>query len=117
LIIIKLFVPVTAEISKQLNDCHGKIIVTLPDFVPKINAIEEECTSLKYSVVIGDSADVGWLDFSSMLESDPASALILKGTEIDTDNFVAIIPYSSGTTVIHTKYSKEFTSYVGSYAK
>jgi len=112
-------VPVPDEISKQLNDCHGKIIVTLPDFVPKINAIKEQCPSLKFTVVIGDSADSGWLDFFSTLECDPASAKISSGTEIDTDNFVAIIPYSSGTTVIHKKPFLVFLGiyFIQSYAK
>jgi len=86
------------EISRQINDCQAKLIVTLPNFLPQVEAAKKQCPSLQSVVVIGDSAD-GCHSFFEMLKTDPKSAKILKGSEIDTADFAAILPYSSGTTV------------------
>jgi len=84
-----------------VNNCQSKLIVTTAELSPKVKAAKKRCPTLQFVVLIGDEMeqDDPDLSFSEMLKADPSCAKLLKGSEIDTTDYVAVLPYSSGTTV------------------
>ncbi|CAL8097190.1 unnamed protein product [Orchesella dallaii] len=86
-----------AEIAKQVNDCKAKIIVTLSQFAPIVREVQKLSSTLKSVIVIGDPVD-GCHSFSEMVKVNSQGVEFAKGTQFDTTDELAILPYSSGTT-------------------
>ncbi|OXA62362.1 4-coumarate--CoA ligase 2 [Folsomia candida] len=85
-----------AEIAKQVADCGGKVLVTIPQFLPAVEKVMEESPTLKSVVVVGEAG--GHHSFFDMLNTDVSSARFLRGSDINTLRETAVLPYSSGTT-------------------
>ncbi len=76
---------------------ESKIVVTIPALLPVIRRAVAECPTLKSVVVVGEAAE-GCHTFSEMVKADSSEAEFLKGADIDTKDYVALLPFSSGTT-------------------
>jgi non-ribosomal peptide synthetase component E (peptide arylation enzyme) len=85
-------------VAKQINDCEGKTILTTFDLIPLVRAVMKKCPTLKSVIVVGDPVE-GCHTFSEMLKTERSSAKILLGSELNTLEETALLPYSSGTTV------------------
>ncbi len=79
------------ELTKQLNDCSARFIVTVPPFLDK--ALEAAAQSQVEEVFVFGEAE-GATPFSSLVRPD------LEPPEVDIDPAVdlCVLPYSSGTT-------------------
>ncbi|CAL8109916.1 unnamed protein product [Orchesella dallaii] len=89
------------EIGKQLADCQAKCIVTLPLFLPYILQAKSAypfLASLKV-IIIGEPQE-GCHTFAEMLRVDSSSANLASSSDPDlnTEEDVILLPYSSGTT-------------------
>ena len=82
---------------RQIQDSEAKSIVTIPAFLPIVQAYQKSNPNLKHVVVLGEARD-GCHTYSEMIKTDPTGANFLKGSEIDTNEEVALLPFSSGTT-------------------
>ncbi|ODN04804.1 4-coumarate--CoA ligase 1 [Orchesella cincta] len=89
------------EIGKQLADCEAKCIVTLGLFLPYILQAKSAypvLASMKV-IVIGEPQE-GCHTFAEMLRVDSSSAKLASSSDPDlnTEEDVILLPYSSGTT-------------------
>lgn len=88
---------------KQVNDCDGKVIVTIPQLLPAVEKAKEICPTLKSIIVVGEAQ--GHHSFFEMIKTDASDVKLLKGTDINSIEETAVLPYSSGTTA-RTKNKK-----------
>ncbi|MFH5798258.1 long-chain fatty acid--CoA ligase [Haladaptatus sp. CMAA 1911] len=81
----------TREISHLLSDSGAKVVVTLPDLVPVVEAVRED-SDVEYVVSVGESDAEGVTSFGDFLAEG--------GDEIvpREDDDLAVQPYTSGTT-------------------
>jgi len=84
-------------VSKQINDCQAKTIVTIPELLPIVKIAKEKCSSLMHIIVVGE--EEGCHSFFELLKTDPSSYKLLKGSDINSLKETAVLVYSSGTTV------------------
>lgn len=87
-----------AEVARQVENCGGKSIITLSELLPIVEKVKELAPTLKSVIVIGDPK--GHHNFFDMLNTEPDRDKLLKGSDIDTETQTALLPYSSGTTVL-----------------
>jgi acyl-CoA synthetase (AMP-forming)/AMP-acid ligase II len=85
------------EIKRQLQGSEVKCAITIPAFVPPILEAQKVLPALSHIVVIGESQP-GCHNFFEMIKTDTTGVKFFTGKEIDTEDDVAILPYSSGTT-------------------
>lgn len=96
---------ISDEIAKQINDCGGKIVITIPQLVPLVEAARASCPSLtEKSIVISAEAVDGCHSFFEMLKTNAAGVDLLKGSDINATEDGCLLPYSSGTTVKSDNY-------------
>lgn len=89
---------ISDEIAKQINDCAGKIVITIPQLAPLVEAARPNCPTLtEKSIVVGETSE-GCHSFFEMLKTNTTGIDLLKGSDINSDD-IALLPYSSGTTV------------------
>jgi len=81
-----------------VNSCKAKFVVTLPLFLQVIRATQKKCPSLKHIIVISEEAHEGCHSFFEMTKVDNKSTRYLKGSDINAEKHVALLPFSSGTT-------------------
>ncbi|ODM98593.1 4-coumarate--CoA ligase 1 [Orchesella cincta] len=86
-----------AEIANQVNDSEAKVIITLSQLVPTVREVQKLSSSLKSIIVIGDTVD-GCHSFSEMVKVNSQGVEFAKGSQFDTTEEIALLPYSSGTT-------------------
>jgi long-chain acyl-CoA synthetase len=80
----------TREITHLLGDSGAKVVVTLPDLVPFVEAVKDD-TAVEHVVSVGEATDAS-VSFREFLgEGEPDVA------ERDDDD-LAVQPYTSGTT-------------------
>jgi len=82
---------------RQLHDSEAKGVVTIPAFLPIIREYQKSNPNLKHIIVIGEAHE-GCHTYSEIIKMETDGANFLKGSEIDTVDEVALLPYSSGTT-------------------
>jgi len=81
---------------RQVQDSESKCIVTIPEFLPALRTFQKSNPELK--VVVVGAATEGCHTYSEMIKTDPNEARLLKGSQTDTKETIALLPYSSGTT-------------------
>ncbi|ODM98582.1 4-coumarate--CoA ligase 2 [Orchesella cincta] len=86
-----------AEIAKQVNGSQSKVIIALSQFVPTVREVQKLSSSLKSIIVIGDAVD-GCHSFSEMVKVNSQGVEFARGSQFDTTDELALLPYSSGTT-------------------
>ncbi len=79
------------EVRFQLEDSRAKLLLTIPMFLETAREASVG-TSVEEIFVLGDGE--GATSFSELLAAEPFSGEV----EIDPDNDVVVLPYSSGTT-------------------
>ena len=87
----------TDEVVRQVKISESKIVVTISALVPILRRALKECPTLKSIIVVGEPAE-GCHTFSEMIKFDSSGSKFLKGSDINSKDFVAILPFSSGTT-------------------
>lgn len=89
----------TDEIAKQINDCGGKTVITIPQLVPLVEAARTLCPTLTEKTIVVSAEPIqNCHSFFEMLKSDPTGVQFLKGSEVSKVDS-CLLPYSSGTTV------------------
>ncbi|MBV9358050.1 MAG: 4-coumarate--CoA ligase family protein, partial [Chloroflexi bacterium] len=80
------------ELARQLNDCHARLLVTVPSFLERALAAAGQVPTVRDVIVIGE-ADRGtaYADLLSVTGEPPA-------VDIDPAVDLIALPYSSGTT-------------------
>ncbi|HEX2619405.1 MAG TPA: AMP-binding protein [Phototrophicaceae bacterium] len=79
------------EIAMQLNDCHARYLVTIPQFMDK--ALEAKQKSSIEEIFVFGEADSA-TPFASLLQSDGK----VPEVHINPREDIIVLPYSSGTT-------------------
>ncbi|XP_033752286.1 probable 4-coumarate--CoA ligase 5 [Pecten maximus] len=87
------------ELARQLGHSTTKAIVTMPELVPTakraVNSSKELADSVRWMITIGGQAE-GCVPFTGLLEDDGKA--FPENVDIDPENDVLFLPYSSGTT-------------------
>ena len=87
--------------KRQLVNSEAKFVVATPNFVQGLLAIRNDSFGLKslQIIVIGETnEDSSYISFRELIKTDTTGVKFLVGSEIDTTEEVALLPYSSGTT-------------------
>jgi long-chain acyl-CoA synthetase len=86
------------EVEYIVNDAEAKVLVVGPDFVPILDAIADDLTTVELIVVIGDAAGrpdrTAWEDYAAWVDAQSPHD---PGTPASHDD-IAFQLYSSGTT-------------------
>jgi acyl-CoA synthetase (AMP-forming)/AMP-acid ligase II len=82
----------SAELARQLVDCHARYLVTMPSFLDRAREAAREVPSLEEVFVFGEAE--GATPFAALLEGADAPPEVA----IDPDLDLVSLPYSSGTT-------------------
>lgn len=83
------------EVAKQLEDSGAKFLVTIPDFLGKVEEARKEFKGIQEVFVISNAPVAGFsaVPFRSVeVDAEPAHVAI------DVKSDVCVLPYSSGTT-------------------
>ncbi|CAL8097226.1 unnamed protein product [Orchesella dallaii] len=87
------------EIAKQVNDCGGKIVITIPQLVSQVEAARALCPTLtEKTIVVGAEPVSECHSFFEMIKTDATGVDFLKGSDINALEDSCLLPYSSGTT-------------------
>ncbi|ODM98590.1 4-coumarate--CoA ligase 2 [Orchesella cincta] len=87
------------EIAKQINDCGGKIVITIPQLVTQVEAARALCPTLtQKTIVVGGEPVNDCHSFFEMIKTDASGVEFLKGSDVNALEDGCLIPYSSGTT-------------------
>jgi len=81
---------------RQVEASESKCVVTIPEFVPVLRDFQKSWPELKV-IVVGDAVE-GCHTYSEMIKTDPSEAGMVWGSQGDTAEEIALLPYSSGTT-------------------
>ena len=72
--------------------------MTIDTFLPTVLCAKEECPDLNTIIVVSPTPPSGCTSFFDLIKTDPEGHDFLKGTEINTLEDLAYLPFSSGTT-------------------
>jgi len=86
------------ELAKQVNGSKAKFIITIPSLLETVRAAQKKAATLEHIIIVSDEAYEGCHSFFEMLKVDNKGTNYLKGSDIDAETQVALLPFSSGTT-------------------
>ncbi|CAG7703457.1 unnamed protein product [Allacma fusca] len=87
-----------AEITAMVAQTKAKAIVTIPEFLPLVKALQGNPAGASIAQVISFGKSEGVHDFFTMIQADATGMEFLQGSKIDTKTEPATILWSSGTT-------------------
>ncbi|CAG7731147.1 unnamed protein product, partial [Allacma fusca] len=87
-----------AEITTMVAQTKAKAIVTIPEFLPLVKALQGNPAGASIAQVISFGKSEGVHDFFTMIQADATGVEFLQGSKIDTKTEPATILWSSGTT-------------------
>ena len=88
----------TEEVKRQLLKCRATIAVTIEAFLPTVLCAKAECPEIKTIVLVSPNVQSGYLSFFDLIKTDPTGHEFCKGTDSNTLEDLAYLPFSSGTT-------------------
>lgn len=104
------YIPGTSQLTPKdlkyrFEASEGVAIITDAENAPKVDAIRNECPTLKHCIMVGGKAE-GWLDYGELIASEPT---VFETANTRSDD-PAIIFFTSGTTgypkmTVHTHAS------------
>ena len=94
------------DIAYRINRAEASVAITDVDGMAKIDAVRDECPSLKTTLVVGAETD-GWIDLDA---SRAAASTVAPDSESTASTDPLLIYFTSGTTgnpkmVLHTQAS------------
>ncbi|CAN5788125.1 AMP-binding protein [soil metagenome] len=94
------------DIAYRINRAEASVVVTDPDGAAKIDAIRDDCPSLKTLIVIGGEVE-GWVDGDAARQAASSDS---PPTDVTASDDPMLIYFTSGTTgnpkmVLHTQAS------------
>lgn len=103
--IVKYFAQVSAinpaytedEIKRQICSAEAKLAVTIEYFLNAVISAKAENPGLGSIIILGDARE-GCHTFSEMVKCDTHGVEFSTGAKHDTNETIALLPYSSGTT-------------------
>jgi fatty-acyl-CoA synthase len=83
------------EFQYILEDSGAKCLVTEPEFVPTISAIQKKLPQLQHRLLLGSTASEGWLDYEKIIGSNRGA--MPPHAEVSVEDLHRLM-YTSGTT-------------------
>jgi len=88
----------TDDLKWQLTNSEAKYVVTIPAHLKFLQELKAESLKSLEIIVIGETDEQDFIPFFDLVKTDTKGVRFLTGSEIDTTEEVAMLPYSSGTT-------------------